>query len=257
MRERDAIFKDIKNLIDMYRNGVLGGEMMPEDVHPDIDRGGPELCHYFTLPMALNYQRNSYALWRSATQAFEDKETKKIFDPYTVSKMDPENLWPLLARYKVGLQSNRHTQIWHKICTTIANDFDGDVRNIFKICKGDIGKVLNLVGVEHKEKFPYLGGPKISNYWLYVMSTYTDVGLMNRAALSIAPDTHVIQASQKLGLISDINTPSVQVAEVWRSFLQGTEFCPIDIHTPLWLWSRSNFTPIISAKNMRKSNDRQ
>lgn len=248
MREKSEILQDIRCLMEMYRNGLLGGEAMPEDAHPELDRSSMELCHYLTLPMALNYQRNSYALWRAATQSFEDIQTKEIFDPRAVAKMDIQDLWSLLARYKVGLQSTRHTQIWHKICSTIAHDFDGDVRNLFQTCQNDIQKILNFIGIEHKEKFPYLGGPKISNYWLYVMSTYTDVGLTNRVALSIAPDTHVMQASQRLGLVDGTSTTSLGIAALWQGVLRDTEFCPIDIHTPLWLWSRSNFMPIVQIK---------
>jgi hypothetical protein len=34
------------------------------------------------------------------------------------------------------------------------------------------------------------------------------------------------------------------VARTWMEILAGTAIAPIDIHTPLWLWSRSGFIPI-------------
>lgn len=43
-------------------------------------------------------------------------------------------------------------------------------------------------------RFPYLGGNKICNYWLYVMEQYTDVKFIDRENITVAPDTHVIQA---------------------------------------------------------------
>jgi len=98
---------------------------------------------------------------------------------------------------------------------------------------------------ENKKDFPYLGGNKICNYWLYVMEQYTDVQFNDRENISVAPDTHVIQASQRLGLISEeeMHLANVQqiVAERWAELLKGTELTPIDVHTPMWLWSRGRF----------------
>jgi hypothetical protein len=248
MRSSADIIEDVRNLQGMHRVGLLGGAVMPEDVHPKLDPTSADLCHYFTLPMALNYQRDSYKLWPAATAAFHDPETRMMFDPVAVANMDAAQLWPLLAKHKVGLQSTRHTQIWHRLCTTLATDFGGDVRNLFRTCDFDIAKILAYVGDTHRAQFPYLGGPKISNYWLYVMGAYTRLPFTNRAALSIAPDTHVMQASLHLGVIADMSVPSVEVAERWRDVLRGTDIAPIDVHTPLWLWSRAGFPAIIKAE---------
>lgn len=98
----------------------------------------------------------------------------------------------------------------------------------------------------NKKAFPYLGGNKICNYWLYVLEQYTDIHFEDRENITVAPDTHVIQASEKLGVISntEVSQANVQliVAERWKELLNGTELVPIDIHTPMWLWSRGKFT---------------
>lgn len=44
-------------LVDAYKSGRLGGEKMPEDENPGLDKKSKENYLYFTLPMALNYQR--------------------------------------------------------------------------------------------------------------------------------------------------------------------------------------------------------
>ncbi len=49
----------------MWKQGKLGGEVMPEDANPGLERKSLENYLYFTLPMALNYQRNSYTLWEN------------------------------------------------------------------------------------------------------------------------------------------------------------------------------------------------
>lgn len=38
---------------------------MPEDENPALDKSSKENYLYFTLPMALNDQRNSYMLWNA------------------------------------------------------------------------------------------------------------------------------------------------------------------------------------------------
>lgn len=61
----------------------------------------------------------------------------------------------------------------------------------------------------------------------------------------MAPDTYVIHASLKLGVISDeeskLSSVQIILAERWENILKGTELKPIDIHTPLWLWNRGKF----------------
>lgn len=213
---------------------------MPEDVHPRIDPGSVDLCHYFSLTMALNYQRDSFALWRAATAAYNDAEARVIFCPSEVSKLSNSDLADLLLRHRVALQPTKHTGTWKRLCDTIAGEYEGDIRNLFSGASYDIGKILEVVRVERKKLFPYLSGPKIANYWLYVLIQYTALPFTNRRALSIAPDTHVMQATHRLGLAVDENRPEV-IAGHWQALLANTDITPIDVHTPLWLWSRGGF----------------
>lgn len=118
-------------LLDAYQTGRLGGEKMPEDENPALDKSAKENYIYFTLPMALNYQRNSYTLWECANRTYK------------------------------------------------------------------------------------------------------------------APDTHVIQASERLGVITSEEAGQSNVQELvatrWQQILEGTDLVPIDVHTPMWLWSRGKF----------------
>ena len=63
--------------------------------------------------------------------------------------------------------------------------------------------------------------------------------------LTVAPDTHVIKSTHKLGLITDeeLNKNDVQliVIDRWNELFKNTKYKPIDIHTALWLWSRNGF----------------
>lgn len=91
---------------------------MPEDAHPDFSWQEERLV-YFTLPMALNYQRNSYALRQGALAAYNDPETRRLFDMEKSAKASTEELQAALLKHKVALQPNKHTATWQKISQTI------------------------------------------------------------------------------------------------------------------------------------------
>ncbi len=238
----DNLIEKVGKLIALWKAGSLGGERMPEDSNPHLDKGSEENFVYFTLPMALNYQRNSYKLWEAALQTY--MESKEVFDVFKVSNMDDEILKQKLTKHKLALQPNKQTMIWKTLCQTFANKFNGSVKNLFLENGNDIKKIKDYI-TENKKLFPYLSGTKIMNYWLYVMTQYTNAQFKNRQEISVAPDTHVLQASVKLGVIKqeDLSKSNIReiVADKWKNILKGTNIQPIDIHTPFWLWSRNGF----------------
>lgn len=232
-------------LLEAYKSGILGGEKMPEDENPALDKSTKENYLYFTLPMALNYQRNSYTLWECANKTYEDLDTTDVFDTKAVISMDEMQLREKLLKYKVALQPNKQQIIWRTLCETIENDFTGDIRKLFSDNRYSVCQIKDYIS-KNKKKFPYLGGNKICNYWLYVMEQYSDVKFVDRENITVAPDTHVIQASQRLGIISleEVGQGNVQeiVAKRWQEALKDTDLVPIDVHTPMWLWSRGKFS---------------
>lgn len=246
--DKERILKYVDKLIDMYNKGKLGGEIMPEDANPHLEISSLENYLYFTLPMALNYQRNSYTLWEGALKTYEDEETRFVFDPVECLNREFSEVQEALCKYRVALQKQKQTEIWLKLCTTFVDKFDGDVRKLFKELDYDVNKVRHFIQVENKKDFPYLSGIKICNYWMYVLLQYTDISYKNAEDLTVAPDTHVCKGTQRLGLISEeeLNSSNVQliVIERWKEILKGTKYKPIDIHTPLWLWSRNGFQDI-------------
>ncbi|MBP6943188.1 MAG: hypothetical protein KBB55_04060, partial [Candidatus Buchananbacteria bacterium] len=84
----------------------------------------------------------------------------------------------------------------------------------------------------------------MANYWLYILSQYTDAKFKNMDAISIIPDTHVLQCSIQLGLTDPLMAP-IKVAEVWKELLAGSELSPVQMHPVLWNWSRNNFLPAV------------
>lgn len=234
----------VDRLLSAYKQGLLGGENMPEDENPALNISSKENYMYFTLPMSLNYQRNSYVLWECANRLYNDEEARAVFDSKKVCGMSEEQLRHYLVKYKVALQPNKQPLIWKRICETIEGQLDGDIRNLFSTNGYSVKRIKEYIS-QNKKRFPYLGGNKICNYWLYVLEQYTDIKFVDRENITVAPDTHVIQSSVKLGVISEEEALKSNVREIvaerWRALLVGTEINPIDIHTPMWLWSRNGF----------------
>lgn len=244
MSNRTEILENVNKLVYAYRTGILGGEKMPEDENPHLDKSAKENYMYFTLPMALNYQRNSYVLWECANRVYADEMARKVFDSKEVCLMSGEYLRDQLVKYKVALQPNKQPLIWKKLCETVEDKLDGDIRNLFRINNYSVKKVKEYIE-NNKKDFPYLGGNKICNYWLYVLEQYTDIVFVDRENITVAPDTHVIQASERLGVItkeeSQLSNIQLILADRWEDILRDTDLKPIDVHTPMWLWSRGKF----------------
>ena len=244
MNTREEILEKANKLVDAYKQGLLGGEKMPEDENPGLEKSSKYNYMYFTLPMALNCQRNSYVLWECANRMYQDENAKKVFDSAEVCAMPEELLRKYLVEYKVALQPNKQPLIWKKLCETIENKLGGDIRNLFVINDFSIKMIKEYIQ-KNKKDFPYLGGNKICNYWLYVLEQYTDIKFVDRENITVAPDTHVVQASQKLGIISEeeigLSNVQILIAERWEELLKDTDLKPIDVHTPMWLWSRGKF----------------
>lgn len=231
-----------RQLLEAYREGKLGNMRMPEDSNPKISDEELRLV-YFTLPMSLNYQRDSYKLWEAALAAYNDKETRVVFDVKVVAKMPEEKLRLLLTKYKVALQPNKHIATWKKICETISKNF-GTIKHMIECADYDYLKLRDLIQVKHKAGFPYISGPKIFNYWCFILQEYGKIKLKNSEYIEIAPDTHVTQCSVKLGVISQdeaMYLSKEKISQIWRETLKGTGINPIDMHPPLWFWSRNGF----------------
>lgn len=238
----EKILEKVHKLIKAHKRGLLGGEKMPEDENPGLDKSSKDNLMYFTLPMSLNYQRNSYVLWECANKMYMD--VPAVFDSKAVCEMSEEILRKILVKYRVALQPNKQPIIWKRLCQTIEEEFDGDIKNLFSVNDYSVKKVKAYI-TSHKKSFPYLGGNKICNYWLYVLEQYTDIKFIDRENITVAPDTHVIQASVKLGVISESEALQSNVQEIvalrWEELLKDTDLKPIDVHTPMWLWSRGKF----------------
>lgn len=243
-KDMQSLSEKCKKLLSAYKDGSLGQTVMPEDSHPEFGKTEQEerLC-YFTFPMSLNYQRNSYTLWESALKTYQDKETKPVFDVHWSAEAETEQLRKYLMKYKIALQPNKHIATWQKIAQTVDTNW-GSFTKLLEVCNYDFLQLRDMVQKKYKSGFPYLSGPKIFNYWSFILCAYGGIKMKNTEYIDIAPDTHIIKCSVVLGVITEEEATSLtreQISERWRESLKGSGINPIDLHPPLWFWSRNGF----------------
>ncbi|MBT4376409.1 hypothetical protein HOD29_03475 [archaeon] len=239
---KERIISNCQDLLNAYQTGKLGQTKMPEDAHPKFLDQETRLV-YFTLPMSLNYQRDSYKLWQSVLHSFEDSESKIIFDIKNSSNLEEGELRKLLTKHKIALQPNKHINTWQRIAKTI-NENWGSISKLLEASNYDFLKLREIIQIKFKKGFPYLSGPKIFNYWSFIIQEYGGIKLKNSEFIEIAPDTHITKCSVILGVLDENEIDSLtkeKLSERWREILKDTKINPIDMHPPLWFWSRNNF----------------
>lgn len=243
MASKQDTLKRIKRLHKYFLEGKIP-TLAQHEVNPNHPKGSRENYLYFTLPVCINFQRSSPAMWASALKTYEDKETQYLFYPEEVVKKNRLTIQKDITKHKLGLQPNKHTDIWIAISRTLNEHYNSDPRDVIKEGGFDAGVIIPMIQKEKKKLFPYLSGAKMTNYWLYILSHYTDLELKNKKEISIIPDTHVLQSSIHLGLSNPSHKP-LDVAEIWKELLTGSDLSPVDMHPILWNWSRNNFLPKI------------
>lgn len=237
-----------------YLAGMLGDLRLPEDESPDFSDGASfeSQLIYFTLPMSLNYRRQSVQLWRAARRTYEDTETRWVFDLSAASATPTEQLREALTRHRLALQPDRHTQNWQTIARTVLAEW-GSIEGMLGSLDSDFLRLREVIQKQHKRGFPYLSGPKIFNYWAFVLATRCGYPFKNQHHIDIAVDTHILKASVRLGVVSLAESDSLPrdvIAARWRIALAGAPLLPTDMNVPLWAWSRRG---LIEVPGLSKS----
>lgn len=242
--DKEAIISNCKKLLYAYKHWLLGIQTMPEDTSPVFKETETELrIAYFTLPMSLNYQRNSYKLWEAALKTYNNQETKKVFDIKLCATMPEELLRNYLIQYKIALQPNKHIKTWQTIAQTIFTK-RGSFKKLFETADYDFLELKNMIQTDFKKDLPYISWPKIFNYRSFIIQKYGKIKLKNSEFISIAPDTHITKCSIILWVITETEANTLtkdSIAQKWLDILKWSWINPIDMHPPLWFWSRNNF----------------
>lgn len=233
----------VRQLLAYFDQGRIP-QLAQHEVNPNLPRGSRENYLYFTLPVCINFQRSSPAMWASALAAYEDPATNYVFFPEKLAGVPIEQIRCDLTRHKLALQPNKHTLIWTTIAAALRLYYASDPRQVLAEAGYDAGVLVRLLRTTNRTRFPYLSGPKLSNYWPYILAQYTDVRFDSMHNLSIIPDTHVIQSSEHLGLVAP-GASQLQVENAWHELLSESDITPVQMHPVLWNWSRNNFQPAV------------
>ncbi len=240
---KPEVLARVRQLLHHFETGNIQ-RLHQHEVNPGLPLGSRENYLYFTLPVCINFQRSSPAMWAAALATWHDETTRYVFFPEELAKTPIEKIRKDLLKHKLALQPNKHILIWTTIAETLHLFYNDDPREILRAADNNIAKLLIHLQQTQKERFPYLRGPKLANYWPYILSHYTNVQFKNSQLISIIPDTHVQQASVRLGLVE----PGASIAMIelaWKELLAGTGITPAQMHPILWNWSRAHFMPEI------------
>jgi hypothetical protein len=240
---RTTSLDQVRRLIDYFESGAIP-RLAQHEVHPSLLPGSRDNYLYFTLPVCINFQRSSPAMWAAALRTYQDPATRYVFYPEQLANTPTEQIRSDLTRYKLALQPNKHVQIWAAIAQTLHRYYYDDPREIIAEAGHDAGRLIQLLQKTHRARFPYLCGPKLSSYWPYMLSNFTNVQFRNAHEISIIPDTHVVQSSVRLGLVPPGAT-ALQVEAAWRELLASSGITPAEVHPVLWNWSRNMFQPSV------------
>src|SRR3990167_5178176 len=116
---KEATLEKVLKLRKIFQTGLIP-IVENHEAHPEeLDKGSRERYLYFSLVPALNFQRNSPNLWKSAFQTWEDKNTNYVFFPEKVVTKNYQEFKKDLTKYKLALQPNKHSHIWFTICKSL------------------------------------------------------------------------------------------------------------------------------------------
>jgi hypothetical protein len=100
----------VRRLLVMYEQGRIP-TLAQHEVNPRLSHESRENYLYFTLPVCINFQRSSPAMWAAALATWEDGATRYLFFPERLAEVSPEQIRTDLTKHKLGLQPNKHTLI--------------------------------------------------------------------------------------------------------------------------------------------------
>jgi hypothetical protein len=169
--------------------------------------------------------------------------------------MPIELLREKLLKHRVALQPNKHIDTWRRISNTVHSEWGG-LAGLFQASGNDFLKLREIVQSSHKSGFPYLSGPKIFNYWSCIIQDYGGVQLLNSDEIGIAPDTHIIKCSVRLGVITESESEKLTrevISQRWHDLLKDSGITPNQLHPALWFWSRGGF--VYSLKSQQQTTE--
>lgn len=241
--------------------GIHGRTEMPEDVAPKgVEKGSLEHILFITLTVAIDYQRDANALWAASRKAFEDAETRYLYDPEALHLADYRKVTKDLQKYGVSKKQQKDAHIWRTVGITFYKKWGGDPRNFLADCGWDAPTILARLKSDVHLNFgrmvpdyPYLRGDKIGPLWVRMLRD--NVGITNIEGMDRVPipvDIHIARATLALGVVRGefqgaLTVLFETIRRAWFESVKGLqvderEMIALDVDEALWHLSKYGCT---------------
>ena len=238
-------------------SGIHGQTEMPEDVPPaGVTESSLEHLLFITLTVSIDYQRDALTLWKRARAAFEDPQTRYLFDPQSIHEASNAKLKQDMMRTGLSQKHDKDCFIWRTNAVSFLKKWQGDPRNFLADCNWDAVEILarlradtHMTNNKNTGDFPYLRGPKIGPLWIRMLRDNLKFDQLKRLdEVPIPVDIHVAKASLCLGLVTGEYKGALvnlfdSIRKVWKDSTlglshKGRDMIALDVDEPLWTLSR-------------------
>jgi hypothetical protein len=125
-------------------SGIHGLKEMPEDMLPaGVAESSLEHLLFITLTVSIDYQRDSVALWEKARAAFENPQTRYLFDPHSAHETSCEKFKQDMMETGLSQKHEKDCLIWRTISDSFLKKWQGDPRNFLADCNWDAVEILS------------------------------------------------------------------------------------------------------------------
>jgi hypothetical protein len=209
---------------------------MPEYQLPrNLAAGSREHALYLTYVISIDYMTDAEKLWSKARGAYELYPER--FTPGKISTVSERTLEAFLRRLGARYAPSA-VKTWKKISTILTEKYGGDPRNI---------TLEPLTIDEIKDRlsgFPYLRGPKLSNFYIRVMGETGLFKVKDLDMLDIPVDKQIarftvytgvlkLDSGKFQGCVNDDPFRSI-IQRIWREAAKAINTSPWRLDEPMW-----------------------
>jgi len=209
---------------------------MPEYQLPrNLQPGSREHANYLTYIISIDYMTDAEKLWRNARGAYELYPER--FSPEKILAASDRTLQVFLRR--LGARYGSYAaKTWKRISKILLDRYRGDPRNI-TTQPSMIEEIKRKLDV-----FPYLRGPKLTNFYIRAMGETGLLKVKNLEELDIPVDKQVTRFTTYTGVVKFLSSKFQGCAnddplrsviqEAWREAARALEIAPWKLDEPIW-----------------------
>ena len=231
-------FKIAERLFDQFynRKGIFADYSMPEYVLPrNLKERTREHALFLTYVISIDYMIDAEKLWKRSRGAYELYPER--FTPEEIMKLSQRTVETTVKNLGARFYSNA-AKTWIKISRLLVDKYGGDPRNI-------TSQQLTIEEIKEKiNEFPYLRGPKLTNFYIRAMGETDLFKVKNLYELDIPVDKQVARFTIYTGVVRLLSrqfTGCVHeeplrslIEEAWRIAAKKLGTPPWKLDEPIW-----------------------